>query len=189
MSQAGVLNTAAGPVPPTVATSYETQNGTAVPAANVLIINAIDSTETNDNGIIAKGGVVGTGTANEVDIVITNRFVGTTTTTDATPDTSISLALGATPGVYTFDIQIAGYDATDDEGVGYAIFGTVRTTGAAATVIGTPDKIVNEEAAPVNLSSCNANLTASGNSAVITLTGIAATTIRWRVLSTFIFVS
>lgn len=36
MSQAGILNTAGGPSPPSVATSYATDAGTATPALNIL---------------------------------------------------------------------------------------------------------------------------------------------------------
>lgn len=38
MSQAGFVSTSGGPSPPAVATSYQTDSGTAVPAANILKI-------------------------------------------------------------------------------------------------------------------------------------------------------
>lgn len=173
-------------LPVTVATQYTADDATtAVPAANNLNVFGF----TPATPLIDTDGVSTTATGSTLRVVLTNRFGGAVTTTDATPDTSLTLALGATPGVYTFDVQIAGYDTTDLQGLGYAIFGTVRTTGAAASLVGTPDKIVNEENAPVNLAACDANLTVSGNSAVVTLTGIAAKTINWRVLATFVFVS
>jgi hypothetical protein len=182
MSQYTVKETA-GNLPPSVPTSFTTDSGVAVPAANNL--NDLGGS----NSTINANGIQTTASGSTVTTSLTNRFGGTVTTSNATPDSSILLALGATPGVYTFDIQIAGFDVTDSESVGYAIFGTVRTTGAAAVLVGTPDKIVNEETSPVDLSACNADLTVSGNNAVVQLTGIAATTIHWRVLSTFIFVS
>ena len=175
-----------GPTPPNVATSYISNNGTAVPAANILIVNGLDSNENNVNGIITKAGVAGTGTANEVDFVITNRIRGTVSTTNATPTIISSFPCGAIPGVYNFDIQVGGFNLTDVAGCGYFISGSVRTDGTTAILVGTPDKIVNEEFVT---KSCDANLIVSGNNAIIQITGILAKNINWNCLSQYIFTS
>src|SRR6187402_447550 len=173
MSQISSSNSGGGGVlPPTVATSYVTQNGTAVPAANVLIVNANDSTENNANGIITKGGVVGTGTANEVDIIITNRIAGTVTTTDATPTAIITFPLTVT-GTYAIECRIAGYNTTGTLGAGYSLFGTARFDGANANLVGTPDKITNEEG---GMSAANITMTVSGVNVLINAVGYAAQT-------------
>lgn len=50
MSQSGLLNTTSGPVPPTVATSYTTDSGVAVPAANNLNIFGGEGIDTSGSG-------------------------------------------------------------------------------------------------------------------------------------------
>lgn len=183
MSQAGIISTAGGGGGGTPIQTITGNDAIAVPptANNIFLVGGTLSTN-NTNGITTTGNA---GTSTET-VNLTNRVQGIVTTADATPTTLTTFALGATPGVYNFDIQVAGFDITDTAGVGYFISGSIRTTGAAAVLVGTPDKIVNEEAATV---ACDANLIVSGNNAVVQVTGIAAKTIDWRALSQYIFVS
>lgn len=179
-----------GTMPPAVPLQFTADDALiAVPAANNLNVFGFTPATSLTNPLIDTDGVSTSASGSTLRVILTNRIGGAVTTNNATPDTSLAMALGAVAGVYTFDVQIAALDTTDGQGLGYAIFGTVRTDGVSATLVGTPDKIVNEENAPVNLSACDANLTVNLNTAVISLTGIAATTIKWRVLATFVFVS
>lgn len=112
--------------------------------------------------------------------------VGAVETTDATPTTLITVPLGATPGVYTFDIKIAGFSnvgAGTPLAIGYTIVGAVRTTGAAATFINQAVDVFEEGA----MSSCSAQLTVSGNNAIVQVTGVAAYTIDWKANLSYIF--
>ncbi len=183
MSQAGIINVSGGGGGGAPIQTITGNDGVAVPptANNIFLVGGTLSSN-NTNGITTTGDA---GTSTET-VNLTNRVQGIVTTANATPTTLTTFALGATPGVYNFDIQISGFDVTDTAGCGYFISGSVRTTGAAAVLIGTPDKITNEEAATT---ACDANLIVSGNNAIVQVTGIAATSINWRSLSQYIFVS
>lgn len=169
---------------PSVPTSFVTQDGTAVPAANVLIVNGNDSTQNNANGIITKGGVAGTGTANEMDVIITNRIQGTVSTTGAVTSAIITFPLTVV-GSYAFECRISAYNTTSSLGAGYSIFGTARFDGVNANLVGTPDKIVNEEGA---MSSANATMTVSGANILINGEGYALQTINWSAVGLYTFV-
>lgn len=184
MSQIIKTLTSGGPIPPVIPTSFVTQNGTAVPAANILIVNGFDSTENNDNGIIAKGGVVGTGTANEVDLVITNRITGTVTTVGAVTSAIITFPLTVI-GTYAIECRVAGFNTTASLGAGYSVFGTVRFDGVNANLVGTPDKITNEEGA---MSAANVTMTISGANVLVNAVGYAAQTINWSAVGLYTFV-
>ncbi len=185
MSQAGQINSAAGPVPPTVPTSFVTDAGTAIPAANVL------------NVVTPGGGTQGvktTGAGSTITITVFPADVtGSVTTIGATTAAVITFPLGATPGVYTFDSSVAGFAKTGigtPLGCGFTIVGSVRTTGAAATLL--PNQAVDhfEEAALVGV---NAVLAVSGNNALINVTGIsdgaAGFVIDWTAFLNFTFAS
>lgn len=185
MSQAGIVNVTGTPAVPT---SFVTDvNSPAIPAGNILNVPGGQVIVNNANGIRTDGSSGG----NTLTIQLTNRLSGTATTVGAVTSDVITFTLnntnlGTTPGTLTLDIEIAAFEAGTPSGAGYSIFGSVRTTGAAAVLIGTPDKIVNEEAALVT---ADANLIVSGNNAVIRVTGVAGLTIDWRVLAIYTYVS
>lgn len=186
MSQAGILSTTNGPVPANVATSYTTDNGTAVPSANVLQVRAIDVTDNNVNGIQVEGGLVEAGASNRVQIQLTNRVQGTGSTAGAVTADLVTLSLGATPGVFSFDVKVAGFNSSTPAGAGYSLFYTFRTDGASATLVDNVDRINHEEAA---LNDANATAVASGNNMIIRVTGVAALNINWNCDGYYTFVS
>lgn len=188
MSQAGINNTTSGPIPPTVPTSFVTQNGTAVPLANVLIVDGFDSSENNDNGIITKGGVVGTGTSNEVDVVLTNRLQGSVTTVGSTTSPIITF-IPTVIGTYAIEARVAAYNTTSSLGAGYSMFAAIRFDGVNSNLCGTPDRIVNEEGTmAVPLPGANCTITVSGSSILVNGVGYAGQTINWSAVGLYTFV-
>lgn len=170
---------------PVVASQFNTQNGNATPLANIIIINGTDSPENNDNGIITKGGVAGTGTQNEVDIVLTNRQTAQVGTPDATPLTILTFALGATPGIFYIRGDIVAFDVTDSAGAAYDFTIGARTDGATATIIATSTKDIFEEAA---MAAADFSISASANNIVIQVTGILGKNIDWNCVITYRFI-
>ncbi len=180
MSQGGILNTAGGGGSGSpVQTLTGDTGGPVPPTANNINIIGGTASGTNDNGIVVNGNA---GTSTEV-VTLTNRVQNRIVTTDATDQTLISFALSSSSASYTFDVQIAAYDVTDDLSAGYAIFGTIRSTASTASVIGVPDKIVNEEGA---MSSCDARLVVSGNNAIVRVNGLSGKTINWNCVLTYV---
>lgn len=184
MSQIIKTLTSGGPIPPNIPTSFVTQNGTAVPAANILIVNGIDSTENNVNGIISKGGVVGTGTSNEVDLVLTNRIQGTTSTVGVTT-TPIITFTPTVIGTYAIECRVAAYNITSSLGAGYSVFVAIRFDGANSNLTGVADIIVNEEGTMTN---AKVTATVSGANILINGVGYAAQTINWSAVGLYTFV-
>jgi len=173
MSQAGMINASAMP---TVATSYVTDAGTAVPALNVL------------NVVTPGGGTTGIATSaagNTITITLTDTSVsGTGQTIGAVTADVISFPLGAVPGTYTFDINVASFEPTTPAGAGYGIVASVRTTGAAAVLV--PNQAIDEleEAA---LIAADAFVTVAANNMIVRVTGVAGLTVDWKATAEYVF--
>lgn len=183
MSQAGIISTTSGPVPPTVATSYVTDvNSPAIPAANVLNVFGNDTTDNDNDGIRTDGSSGG----NTLTVQLTNRLQGSGTTVGATTDDLVTFSLGATPGAYNFELKVIGFDSSTPAASGFTVLGTMRTSGAAATIVGSPDETVIEDVAMIT---CDVDMVASGNNLIIRVTGVAGLTIDWNVVAIYTFVS
>lgn len=181
MSQIYKPLTSSGPIPPIIATSYVTDVGTAIPAANILNVPSNTSNTNTVNGIQT------TGAGNTLTVQLTNRITAKATTTDGvTPVILYSFPLGATPGTYLFTQRIVGYNITSSFGAVYSGFRGVRTTGAAGILINSNQVIVGEEDSFVVSEVVNS---ISGNNAVLTVTGVTGQTIDWNVVTEYIFIS
>ncbi len=172
-----------GPVPPAVPTSFVTDiNSPSVPIANVEnVVGGFVGTD-NANGIQTDG----SSGSNTLTVELTNRLRGTGSTVGLTTLALITFPLGATPATYVIDVNICGFESTTPAGAGYSLFGSVRTTGAAAFLVDTPDKIDNAEFA---IATSEADLTVSGNNAIIAVSGSTGFTINWVAVATYTKVS
>lgn len=179
MSQFYVNSVSASNLPSNVPTSFVTDSGTAVPAANILNVF------TNQSSINLDNGIESTGSGNTTTVLLTNRMSGAVTTSNNTPTAIITFPMSATPGTYILDGNIAAYNSTDVAGAAYFFVSGVRSTGAAGVLIGFNFENEFEELA---MNAADISVSISGNSIVISVTGIAGKTVDWNGLFTYRFV-
>lgn len=183
------VNSSAAPLPPGVPTEFQTQDGTATPLANSIIIDAFDSEEDVDNGIITRrGGVDGTGPVNEVSIIITNRIQGTEQTSGAQTLPIITF----TPtviGTYAIEVRVSAYNTTPvlGLGAGYSMFAAIRFDGTDSHLCQTPDRIVNEEGTMTN-ANCTITVSGSGPDVFVNGVGYIGQVINWAAVGLYTFV-
>jgi hypothetical protein len=173
MSQAGIVNTSSGPVPPTVATSYVTDNGTAIPASNVLNVNG-------SNGIVTSANP---NLSNNLVISLQNTQVDTGQTIGLQTINLSTIPLGAA-GTYFFESRLAAYTSSGPLGGGFSTYTTLRSDGSSATLIGDTDAIEHMEGALIGVV---IEMVPSGNNAVLQVTGVTGLTIDWGAISVYVY--
>jgi hypothetical protein len=140
-----------------IPTSFVTDSGTAIPAANV--INILGSSEISTSGA-----------GNTVTIDFTGMSDGTGQTIGAVTADLITINAGAVPNCYKVSADVVGFEATTPAAIAYELINGVRTTGAAATLTNITDQTAFEEAA---LGGCVGDIVVSGNTFIVRVTGVA----------------
>lgn len=173
-----------GPLPPDVATSYVLDVGTAVPLANVLKVNGFSVETDTQDGIQTIAVPDG---SNELDIALTNRFFGNTTTVGIGSSTImvLTLALGLGNLSYRFEAQVVGRDVGSGNTVGYSIFGSAKTNGTTASIVEIPYQDIDQDS-PLFTSALS--IVTSGNNILFNVTGTLGFVINYRGLGTYIVV-
>jgi hypothetical protein len=182
MSQAGSLDPSGSN--PSIPTSFETQDGTAVPVGNIIIFEGDSTNVDDDNGIrVIKGAA-----ANEVLVQLTNTNFAQVTTTDATPTTIATISLGGDEGTYIVrDGFISCYNVTDQLSAAYSFEGCARTDGSSGFLIGNstnPENVYED----TGMEDCEINISISGNDLIVQVTGLASKTINWEMNFKYSFV-
>lgn len=182
MSQFFVSSSGGGPLPPTVPQEFVTDDGTAIPAANSLNVNGGSTSDPNDNGIETRANP---NLSDNLEILLTNRLTGTATSVNASTEDIVTFTLVATDACYRFEFFITGRDTATGEGVGYTMFASARTDGAAATVVATPFLDNDEDA---SLITATVGMIASGNDVILQVTGVAGQTITYKTVGSYVAV-
>ncbi len=175
MSQAGIVTSSGG------------GGGGPLDTLTGDIGGAISPDGANNINLLTGVGLTSTGVAvtNTITFTIDGANENTATTIGATTADVITVALGVTPGVYTFESRVAGFNTATPAGAGYQLIAMFRTDGAAATQIGTTERVANEEAA---LTGANADYIASANNAILRVTGVVGLTVDWKAYSVYTMV-
>ncbi len=180
MSQAGIISSGSGPVPPTVATSYVTDNGTtAIPALNVLNVNGGSVTTDNVNGIATRANP---DLSKFLEIDLTNRLTGSGTSINGSTVTLIDFPLIDNQS-YRFTFDVIGRDTTSGDTYGYKFFATVKRIAGVSSIVDTPFDDSDEDNIAASLA-----IVISVNDVHVDATGVAGTTIIYKAVGTYVVV-
>lgn len=174
MSQIFKPLTSGGPIPPNIPTTFTTDDGNAVPAANILNVLGDDTIANDTDGLSTSG------SGNTVTVLLTNRVSISSTTSDGAGQTQNVVIMTPSTGTsITFRCLVSAYDALNDVAAGGEQIGLVRTLAGVVTVVGTNDSFDESDAA---LAAVDWNVISSSPTLTMEFVGIAGRTLNWRAL-------
>ncbi len=174
-------------LPPTVPTSFPTQNGTppvadgtAVPALNIITFGATSSSVNDIDGLLVSG------SGSLVNYALTNRYQTSQTFSDNSAHTILTFPMGGTPGVYQFNFTLAAFNNTTSEGAGYTATATLRTDGAVGHSVAPFDFYEAEEG---SMTGTTVTFGLQANNFFVSVQGYGGNKINWNLTGTYTFVS
>lgn len=170
----------AGSLPPVVPTSFVTDNGIAVPVANIINFLTDQTASNFDEGI------TDTGSGNTVTHFLTNRQTGTVTTADATITTILTFPLGAVAGTFYITGNIQAFNASTPAGAAYSFSSGYRTDGATSTELAAVE--FHDTFQDAALTTSDIFLSASGNNVLVQVQGVIGLQLNWNCLLEYRFV-
>lgn len=133
----------------------------------------------SQNGVLVTTCPAGAGTVG-TQRRVREAFEGVVQTTDATATTIITYPT-VTDKAATITVEYCARKTSNGDTVGGEIAFVVKNVGGTVTVVGTA--LALSQAADAALTTCTITCVASGTSALIKVTGVAATTIDWEAIA------
>lgn len=166
-----------------------TQSGNAIPINGILSFNAYDTTENNIFGIETKGNTnagnpPGTGTGNEEDVYLTNRFHGVNSYSDGATHILATLPVTITNGTIRIECVVCAYDVTANLSSSLRFDATFRVSAGVNTGMPTFDIIIQEDAA-FTYGTANLNAATPGQ-ITMDVSGQNGNTIKWSCVGTYV---
>ncbi len=180
MSQAGIINV---PEQSGIVNSVTGTNGvTAFPTTGNVVVSGINATTStvgvasfNPNNFNVVSGAVS----------IKQTFAGSLTTTNATPQTLVTVPMALNPAVYLFQLQIVAIDLTDVLGAAWQASCAFRTNGVSPIILGSEDVIIQDDPSFIG----NINLNGTSTAFNVIVTGQAGKTYDWVCTGSYILVT
>ncbi len=140
--------------------------GTAVPQANVLRVTGLNGIQTYQPTLVA--GVLEIGYNS-----------GMVTTVGAVTSTILTIT-PTNNSAQTYQFLIVGYDSANGICFGGQLLAVCRVVAGVATVLPTPDKFFDQDAA---LLAASFSIIAAGATVLVQVTGVAGHTIDWACIN------
>ncbi len=172
MSQSGSLRAKVTPPPPSVATSFVTDSGTSVPAANIININGGPGIVVSANPNLSN---------NILITPLTASYVGTVTTSGPLGqirNLNVSIPIPV-DGAISIRCNLVGVENNSGSitACGAEILATAKRNVSFSSICGTSDSTRN---ADQSFSSFLCRAVIVGDDLQIEVTGVTGSTINWR---------